>query len=130
MYEYEVKELVKVVDGDTIDVIIDLGFSVLSKQRLRLKGIDTPETLSKDEQERLLGNEAKEYVSTWLINQNKLTVKTYKDDKYGRLLAEVFGDDNICLNTLLVESGYAWEYDGLSQRTKNFNLLLEKRNKI
>ena len=128
MYEYEVKELVKVVDGDTIDVIIDLGFSVLSKQRLRFKGIDTPETLSKDEQERLLGNDAKEYVSIWLTNQNKLIVKTYKDDKYGRLLAEIFGDGGVCLNTLLVESGYAWAYDGVSARTKNFNLLLEKRN--
>lgn len=130
MYEYEVKEITKIIDGDTIDVVIDLGFSIFTKQRLRFKGIDAPETLSKDEQERKFGNEAKDYVSNWLINQNKLIVKTYKDDKYGRVLAEIFGDGNICLNMVLVETGYAWAYDGLIARNKDFNLLLEKRAQI
>lgn len=127
MYEYSVNEIVKVVDGDTVDIVLDLGFGIFTKQRLRLKGIDTPETLTKDEVERKFGNEAKEFVSIWTINQKSLRVKTFKDDKYGRLLAELFGDDDVCLNTILVEKGYAWSYDGVGERVKDFNLLLEKR---
>ena len=127
MYEYSVNEIVKVVDGDTVDIVLDLGFGIFTKQRLRLKGIDTPETLTKDEVERKFGNEAKEFVSIWTINQKSLRVKTFKDDKYGRLLAELFGDDDTCLNTILVEKGYAWSYNGVGERVKDFNLLLEKR---
>ncbi len=126
MYEYHVKEIVKIVDGDTVDLVLDLGFSTFVQQRLRLKGIDTPELSSTNESERIIANEAKGYVSVWLINQKKLAVKTFKDDKYGRLLAEIFGDGGVCLNTLLVESGYAWAYNG-GIRNKDLNLLLEKR---
>lgn len=128
MYEYEVREIVKVVDGDTVDFLIDLGFGIYTKQRVRLNRIDAPETLTKDETEKKFGNEAKEYVSVWLINQSKLKIKTYKDDKYGRILADVFGNSGICLNELLINEGYAWEYSG-DLRTKDFNLLLEKRNR-
>lgn len=128
MYEYEVREVLKIVDGDTIDFLIDLGFGIFTKQRVRLKNIDAPETLTKDEIEKKFGNEAKEYVSVWLINQSKLKIKTYKDDKYGRILADVFGNNSICLNQLLINEGYAWEYSGDS-KVKDFNLLLEKRNR-
>ena len=58
MYEYLVKEVVKVVDGDTLDVTLDLGFSLTTKQRIRLNGIDTPESVTKDESEKRLGLEA------------------------------------------------------------------------
>jgi micrococcal nuclease len=128
MYEYEVREIVKVVDGDTVDFLIDLGFGIYTKQRVRLNRIDAPETLTKDETEKKFGNEAKEYVSVWLINQSKLKIKTYKDDKYGRILADIFGNNSICLNQLLIDEGYAWEYSGDS-KVKDFNLLLEKRNR-
>lgn len=128
MYEYHVKEIVKIVDGDTVDLVLDLGFSTFVQQRLRLKGIDTPEMNSSNENERLIANEAKGYVSLWLINQKKLTVKTFKDDKYGRIIAEIYGDDSFCLNKILIDNGYAWEYDGSGQRNKDLNILLEKRN--
>lgn len=128
MYEYHVKEIVKIVDGDTVDLVLDLGFSTFIQQRLRLKGIDTPEMNSSNENERLIANEAKGYVNLWLINQKKLTVKTFKDDKYGRIIAEIYGDDSVCLNKILIDNGYAWEYDGSGQRNKDLNILLEKRN--
>jgi len=128
MYEYHVKEIVKIVDGDTVDLVLDLGFSTFVQQRLRLKGIDTPELSSTNESERIIANEAKGYVSVWLINQKKLAVKTFKDDKYGRIIAEIYGDDSLCLNKILIDNGYAWEYDGSGQRNKDLNILLEKRN--
>jgi len=128
MYEYHVKEIVKIVDGDTVDLVLDLGFSTFVQQRLRLKGIDTPELSSTNESERIIANEAKGYVSVWLINQKKLSVKTFKDDKYGRIIAEIYGDDSLCLNKILIDNGYAWEYDGSGQRNKDLNILLEKRN--
>jgi micrococcal nuclease len=126
MYEYKITELVKIVDGDTIDVIIDIGFNILRRERIRLSRIDTPESNSKDEREKLLAFEAKEYLSIWLINQNTLKIKTTKDDKYGRYLGEIYGDDNVCINDVLIENGYAWKYDG-GTKTKDLNLLLEKR---
>jgi len=127
MYEYHVKEIVKIVDGDTVDLVLDLGFSTFVQQRLRLKGIDTPELSSTNESERIIANEAKGYVSVWLINQKKLTVKTFKDDKYGRIIAEIYGDDSLCLNKILIDNGYAWEYDGSKPRNNDVNILLEKR---
>jgi micrococcal nuclease len=127
MYEYHVKEIIKIVDGDTVDLVLDLGFSTFVQQRLRLKGIDTPELSSTNESERIIANEAKGYVSVWLINQKKLTVKTFKDDKYGRIIAEIYGDDSLCLNKILIDNGYAWEYDGSKPRNNDVNILLEKR---
>lgn len=125
MYEYKIKEIIKVIDGDTIDVLFDLGFNILFKERVRLANIDAPEVNSKNEQERLLGNQAKEYLSTWLMNQNILRIKTTKDDKYGRILGEIYGNDDVCVNKLLVEHGYAWIYE---KDGKNLNILLERRN--
>jgi micrococcal nuclease len=128
MYEYAVKELVKIVDGDTVDVVLDLGFQVYRKERIRLNRIDTPESNSKDELEKKLALEAKNYVSMWLLNQKQIKIRTFKDDKYGRLLGEFYGDNNISLSDLLIEHGYAWAYDG-GAKNKDLNLLLEKRNK-
>lgn len=127
MYEYHVKEIIKIVDGDTVDLVLDLGFSTFVQQRMRLRGIDTPELSSTNESERIIANEAKGYVSVWLINQKKLTVKTFKDDKYGRIIAEIYGDDSLCLNKILIDNGYAWEYDGSKPRNNDVNILLEKR---
>lgn len=126
MYEYLIKNIIKVIDGDTVDVLIDLGFNVSIKERIRINRIDTPESNSKNVQERQLAIEAKEFVANWLVNQNKLIIKTTKDDKYGRMLGEIFNERGECLNDLILQKGYAWEYDG-GEKTKNINLLLEKR---
>jgi len=128
MYEYIVKEIVKIVDGDTVDIVLDLGFDVYRKERVRINRVDTPELNSKDVAEKKLAIEAKNYVSTWMINQKKIRIKTFKDDKYGRLLGEFYGDGDLCLSDLLIDGGYAWAYDG-GTKNKDFNLLLEKRNK-
>jgi micrococcal nuclease len=126
MYEYIVKEIVKIVDGDTVDIVLDLGFDVYRKERVRINRVDTPESNSKDVNEKKLAIEAKNYVSTWMINQKKIRIKTLKDDKYGRLLGEFYGDGDVCLSDLLITGGYAWAYDG-GVKNKDLNLLLEKR---
>jgi len=129
MYNYLIKEIIKVIDGDTIDIILDVGFNISTKQRIRINRIDTPETNSKNIQEKQLALEAKEFVAMWLVNQNKLTIKTLKDDKYGRMLGEIFNERGECLNDILLEKGYAWEYDG-GEKSNNINTLLEKRKNV
>ena len=111
MYEYAIKEVVKVVDGDTIDVIIDLGFDLTKKERIRLAGIDTPESRTRDLEEKALGLEAKEHLEHKIKSSENLRVKTEKDGKYGRMLGWLYdGESNI--NKEMVTNGYAWEYDG------------------
>lgn len=126
MYEYEITKVEKVVDGDTVDVMFDVGFSMFRKERVRLHGIDTPETASKDPQEKALGKEAKEFVAKWLRTQKTLKARTTKDDKYGRILAHIYGDGGVCLNEEMVSKGYAWAYDG-GTKVKDMALLLERR---
>lgn len=126
MYQYKIKEVVKIVDGDTVDVVIDLGFDITRKERVRLNGIDTPETLTKDAVEKKYGLEAKEYVEKWFSEQKEILIRTYKDDKYGRTLGDFYGNEEKTLNTLLVEQGFAWVYDG-NTKTKDFSILEEKR---
>jgi micrococcal nuclease len=126
MYEYKLTEVIKVVDGDTLDVMIDVGFNMFRKERIRINRIDTPESITKDEHEKKFGLEAKNYVSEWIKKQAELTIKTFKDDKYGRILADIYGNNGECLNDLLIKNGFAWEYDGTT-KVKNFELLLERR---
>jgi len=119
--------LVKVVDGDTIDVMIDLGFKIHHKARVRLYGINTPESRTKDLAEKQLGLKAKSFTEDWLIRHKKFTIHTIagKDDKYGRVLALVYSGDEIksestaCLNEDIVSSGYAREYFGTGDKTWN-----------
>lgn len=125
MYEYDIANVLKIVDGDTLDILVDLGFNIFHKERIRINRIDTPESNSKNELERKLALEAKDYLSNWIKTQKKLHIKTIKDDKYGRMLGEIYGDTE-CLNDLLIEHGYAWSYDG-GTKNKDLNLLLEKR---
>jgi len=130
MYEYKVKEVVKVVDGDTIDVIIDLGFDLSKKERVRLAGIDTPESRTRDLDEKKLGLEAKEYLSTNLSNAKQLMISTEKDGKYGRMLGTIhMNDDIVSLNQQMIDKGYAWEYDG-GTKEKDLNELRAKRGLI
>lgn len=126
MYEYNINEVLKIVDGDTVDILIDVGFDMLRKERVRLNRIDTPESSSKDITEKQLGLEAKEYLTNWLKKNKKLRIKTIKDDKYGRILGDIFNETGECINDLLIEKGYAWSYDG-GTKTKDLNILLEKR---
>jgi len=132
MYEYRVKKVLKVVDGDTIDVDIDLGFNVSYTQRVRLAGIDTPESRTTDLREKALGLEVKEYLKSLLDSTDDIVIQTEKPDsseKYGRILGWLFIDDEeISVNEKMINDGYAWEYDG-GTKQKDFDALLAKRAK-
>lgn len=132
MYEYRVKKVLRVVDGDTIDVDIDLGFNVSYTQRVRLAGIDTPESRTTDLKEKALGLEVKEYLKHSLEGAEDVIIQTEKPDsseKYGRILGWLFiNDDEISLNEKMINEGYAWEYDG-GTKQKDFDSLLAKRAK-
>ena len=131
MYEYQVKKVLKVVDGDTIDVDIDLGFSISYTQRVRLAGIDTPESRTMDKKEKALGLEVKDKLKKAIDAATKIVIKKEKPDsseKYGRILGWVFLDDNkVSINQTLINEGYAWSYTGKT-KVKDFDALLKKRN--
>ena len=132
MYEYRVKKVLRVVDGDTIDVDIDLGFNVSYTQRVRLAGIDTPESRTTDLKEKALGLEVKEYLKHSLEGAEDVVIQTEKPDsseKYGRILGWLFIDDEeTSINEKMINDGYAWEYDG-GTKQKDFDALLAKRAK-
>jgi len=132
MYEYRIKKVLKVVDGDTIDVDIDLGFKISYTQRVRLAGIDAPESRTKDLKEKALGLEVKDKVKKAIEAAKVVVIKTELPDsteKYGRILGWVYLDgDNRSLNEQLIDEGYAWGYMGAS-KVKDFDALLAKRNK-
>jgi micrococcal nuclease len=132
MYEYRVKKVTAVVDGDTIDVDIDLGFSVSFSQRVRLAGIDTPESRTSDKAEKTLGLEAKEYLKSKLKDAKVVIIKTEKPDsseKYGRILGWLYVDgDTISINDHMIEDGYAWGYLG-DTKVKDFEALKKQRAK-
>ena len=128
MYEYHVKKVHKVVDGDTIDVDIDLGFNVSYFQRVRLAGIDTPESRTSDSYEKKLGLESKEWLKKALEGATKVIIKTEKPDsseKYGRILGWLYVND-VNLNLAMIDQGYAWSYMG-DTKVKDFPALLAKR---
>jgi micrococcal nuclease len=110
MYEYEAT-IVRWVDGDTVDVDIDLGFGVIfSSQRIRLYGIDAYESRTRDLDEKKKGLAATSFVNEYAPPGSKVVLKTYKKGKYGRILGEIFvGDAN--LNTLLTVEGHAVRYE-------------------
>jgi len=130
MYEYNVKKVTKIVDGDTIDVDIDLGFNISFSQRVRLAGIDTPESRTKDLREKALGLEVKNKVKVSMESAKKVVIKTELPDsteKYGRILGWVYLDGATkSLNEQLIEEGYAWGYMG-ETKIKDFDALLAKR---
>jgi micrococcal nuclease len=133
MYEYSVKKVLKVVDGDTIDVDIDLGFNVSYTQRVRLAGIDTPESRTKDLKEKALGLEVKDYLSKRLKDAKVIVIKTELPDsteKYGRILGWIYVDgEKISVNENMIKEGYAWTYDGGTKK-KDFDVLIAKRKTI
>jgi len=132
MYEYHVKKVTNVVDGDTIDVEIDLGFDISFSSRVRLAGIDTPESRTTDKAEKALGLEAKEYVKSKIKDAKEVVIKTEKMDsseKYGRILGWVFLDGSkISINEQMIADGYAWGYLG-DTKVKDFEMLAKVRAK-
>ena len=107
IYIYKGK-VIKVVDGDTVDIAVDLGFGVKMIQRFRLYSINAPEMRGED---RALGKAAKQFL-TELIIDKPIMVKTYKDEqgKYGRYLADLYTVDMECINEIMVKNGHAVEY--------------------
>ena len=132
MFEYYVKKVTKVVDGDTIDVEIDLGFDISFSSRVRLAGIDTPESRTTDKMEKALGLEAKDYLKKQIEAAKTVVIKTEKMDsseKYGRILGWVFLDGSeVSMNEKMIEDGHAWGYLG-DTKVKDFKALAEKRKK-
>ena len=123
-YWYTAKVL-KVIDGDTLDVMIDLGFNIHHKARVRLYGVNTPESRTKDLLEKDLGMKAKGFTADWTTRHQTIFINTIagKDDKYGRILARVYSGTDVksektaCLNVDIVASGYAREYYGVGDKT-------------
>jgi micrococcal nuclease len=132
MYEYFVKEVKNVVDGDTIDVVIDLGFDILFASRVRLAGIDTPESRTTDKAEKALGVEAKEYLKKQLKDAKSVVIRTEKMDsseKYGRILGWVYvNGESESVNNKMINDGYAWGYLG-ETKIKDFEVLKKARSK-
>jgi micrococcal nuclease len=132
MYEYHVKKVNNVVDGDTIDVEIDLGFDISFSSRVRLAGIDTPESRTTNKAEKVLGLEAKEYVKSKIKDAKEVVIKTEKMDsseKYGRILGWLFLDGSkVSVNEQMIADGYAWGYLG-DTKVKDFEALAKVRSK-
>jgi micrococcal nuclease len=132
VYEYYVRKVEGIVDGDTIDVLIDLGFDILFASRVRLAGIDTPESRTKDLAEKKLGLESKEYLKSKLKDAKSVKIKTEKMDsseKYGRILGWLFIDDqSTSINEQMILEGYAWSYLG-DTKVKDFEALAKARSK-
>ena len=124
----------KVVDGDTIDVTIDLGFDLYKKERVRIAGVDTPEKRTRDLEEKALGLDAtywmKDKLTETIKGDEELIIRTELKGgtgKYGRLLGWLYvGEDDISLNEKMITEGYAWAYDG-GTKQKNFESLREIR---
>ena len=130
MYEYKVSRLYRVVDGDTIEIDIDLGFDVAIHKMVRLAGIDTPESRTKDVYEKKLGLEAKEWLKTRLKDAENIRIKTEKPDsteKFGRILGWLYtGNESVTINETMIQEGYAWSYLG-EKKVKDFALLEKRR---
>ncbi len=126
-YNFRVIEINRVVDGDTIDVTIDLGFDLYKKERVRVAGVDTPEKRTRNLEEKELGIDAtywlQEKLEGAVAGDDDLIIRTELDGgvgKYGRLLGWLYvGDSDVSLNEQMIDEGYAHPYDG---GTKDMNL--------
>ena len=133
-YNFRVTKIDRVVDGDTIDVTIDLGFDLYKKERVRVAGVDTPEKRTRDKEEKELGIDATNWLKAKLTETIKgdeeLIIRTELKGgvgKYGRLLGWLYiGDADISLNEQMITEGYAWSYDGGTKK-KDFEELREIR---
>ena len=132
LYVYRIKSITKVVDGDTIDANIDLGFDISFTKRIRLAGIDSPESRTTNLKEKALGLETKEWLKKTLEDAKDILIKTEKPDsteKYGRIIGHLFinGQDT-SLNNQMIDEGYALAYEG-GKKDMDLELLLSRRKK-
>jgi micrococcal nuclease len=129
-YIYRIRLVHKVVDGDTIDADIDLGFDISLTKRIRLAGIDTPESRTADVYEKKLGLQAKEWLKHKLENAKDIIIKTELPDsteKYGRIIGHLYiNGEEVSVNNQMIAEGHAWNYDG-GTKAKDFNILKEIR---
>ena len=133
-YNFRVTEINRVLDGDTIDVTIDLGFDLYKKERVRIAGVYTPEKRTRDLEEKALGIDAtnwmKDKLEGAIAGDDELSIRTELVGgmgKYGRLLGWLYiGEDTVSLNEQMITEGYAWEYDGGTKK-KDFEELREIR---
>jgi micrococcal nuclease len=109
-FVYRLKAVAKVVDGDTVDLDLDLGFSITLRQRVRLYGLDAPEVRTKDPIEKAKGLESQAFVSQWFERGGDVLVRTSKEEKYGRMLADCYREGEPSLCTELLERGLARPY--------------------
>ena len=105
----------RVIDGDTIDVTLELGFDISYRGRIRFQGINAPESRTRDAVEKQAGLAAKRYVEDWINGlEQKIIIQTSLDDrgKYGRILGRILNDEGECLNDEMVSLGHATPYHG------------------
>ena len=111
MYQYKIKKIHRIIDGDTVDVEISLGFGITLSQRVRLKGIDAAETRTKDLKEKAEGLLAKEWLEKELSREGEWIIETTKEDKYGRILGTLyFVGDPVTINERMLNEGIAVPY--------------------
>ena len=131
-YIYRIKQITKVIDGDTIDADIDLGFDISLSKRIRLAGVDTPESRTADTNEKKYGLESKEWLKHKVESAKNILIKTELPDsteKYGRIIGHLFvNDQESSLNDQMIVEGYAWTYDGGTKK-KDFAALDAIRKK-
>jgi len=131
-YVYRIKSVTKVVDGDTIDADIDLGFDISLTKRIRLAGIDTPESRTTNVKEKVMGLESKEWLKKTLEGAKDILIKTELPDsteKYGRIIGHLFiNGQETSLNNQMIAEGYALAYDG-GTKGMDLELLLSRRKK-
>jgi len=129
-YIYRIKSVTKVVDGDTIDADIDLGFDISLTKRIRLAGIDTPESRTTNVKEKVMGLESKEWLKKTLEGAKDILIKTELPDsteKYGRIIGHLFiNGQETSLNNQMIAEGYALAYDG-GTKDMDLELLLSRR---
>ena len=129
-YIYRIKSVGRVVDGDTIDADIDLGFSISLEKRIRLAGIDTPESRTKDLKEKKLGIDAKNWLKHRLEDAEDIIIRTELPDsteKYGRIIGHLYiNGEDASLNNQMITEGYALKYDG-GTKDKDWEPLREIR---
>jgi len=111
MYQYKIKKINRIIDGDTVDLDIDLGFSITLKQRVRLKDIDAPEPRTKDLEEKAAGLVAKAWLEKELSREGEWIIETTKEDKYGRILGTLYlVGDPVTVNERMLNEGIAKPY--------------------
>jgi micrococcal nuclease len=111
MYQYKIKKINRVIDGDTVDLDIDLGFGVTLSHRVRLKDVNAAETRTLNAEEKTIGLAAKEWLKKELTREGEWIIETTKEDKYGRILGTLYlVGDPVTLNERMLNDGIASHY--------------------